>query len=75
MRVLSGYNPEYAGFLIKLLLRSNKEIGKKFESDCHVPRVNSNIIQLIKTFVTNVLKSKDCKEKNKKEAIQVILTA
>ena len=48
LRVLSGNNPDHAGFLIKLLLRSNKEIGNKFESDHNVPRVNSNIIQSIK---------------------------
>ena len=62
LRVSSGNNPDYAGFLIKLLLRSNKEIGTKLEADNTVSRLNSNIVRLIKLFVKNVLKSKGCKE-------------
>ena len=75
MRVVSGNNPDYAGFLIKLLLRSNKEIGTKFESDNAVPRVNSNIVRSIKFFVKNILKAKGYKEKEEKQVMQIILIA
>ena len=61
-------------FLITRLLHSNKEIGKKFKADNTVCRVDWNIVQPIKFFVTNVLKSKCYKEKDKEDGMQVIIT-
>ena len=75
LRVVSGNNPDYAGFLIRLLLRAHEVRGKKIEAENTNCRVNSDIVRSIKLFVNNKLKVKGCKEKEEKQEMQVILTA